>query len=81
MQTTNWRRLLGIVLATSGTTLLCAFLFGNWVVVRVLKGIPGAPLIDTSCLAASVPCALVALLGVSFMVRGGNDETGARDNH
>jgi hypothetical protein len=80
MQTTNWKRLLGMVLATSGTTLLCAFLFGNWVVVRVLKGIPGAPSIDTSCLAASVPCALVALLGVFFMARGRSDETGTREN-
>lgn len=75
MQTTNWKRLLGIVLATSGTTLLCALLFGNWVVVRVLKGIPGAPLIDASCLAASVPCALVALLGVFLMVRGTKDKS------
>ncbi len=70
------KRLLGIILATSGTTLFCAFVFGNWVVVRVLKGVPGAPLIDANGLSASAPWALLVFVGVLLILWGRRYQTG-----
>ena len=76
MRNTNWKRLLGIVVAVLGAFGLFVFLFFNGIVVRG-KGF-STPLIDPYHLPESVLCGVVFVVGVGLFLwgsGGSGDET------
>ena len=77
MWRTNWRRLLGIVVAVPGAFGLFVFLFFNGIVVRG-KGFRTS-LIDPYHLPESVVCGVVFVVGVCLF-RWGSGSSGDKTN-
>lgn len=77
MWNTNWRRLLGIVVAVPAAFGLFVCLFSNGMVVRG-KGFP-APLIDPYHLPESVVCGVVFVVGVCLF-HWGSGNSGDKTN-
>jgi hypothetical protein len=78
MLNTNWKRLLGILLAVPTGFLLPEFLLSRGRVLRG-KGFP-APLIDSRDLPASIACGAICVVGVCLFILG-SKKAGSRSDH